>query len=445
MKLRLSHRFFFYLLCLTTVFIFGSYYFPLFLISCLLVLLFSYFVFFDYIRPIKTKEFFKFEINGRKVFLGNTIDFSISLDSQFSSNHFSSFEIVLHENPYFSLNLQTESSFSRGQVADGDCALKGVFVPRKIGFTSVKKFSIVLRSRLGFWERLEEVTIDSGLIQIWPEFQKISPQELKSQSLGIYDFGSRKARLDFSNDEFHSIRPFVFSDSLVNVDAKKSAKFRKLMTRTYESKRSNHFVIVLDKGRSMIGAMGESRKIDYYISAVLHLIERAHENRDEVTLILLGEKAEVLFSRVRRRKRINFWYELQNKIEPENKETNFTNLPKVLDRYVPKRSLLFLLTDISRSSVQEEAAHALKPTLRKHKSLVCGLIEDKCDLGYISEKLSQSSEHDFVDVLYSLWIEEETRKFGFRLSKNGGAIAFASYSKWLNLVEKCYSSLRNSV
>src|SRR4029079_18914357 len=94
-------------------------------------------------------------------------------------------------------------------------------------------------------------------------------------------------------------REYQYPDSIRHIDARKSAKYCQLMTRTYDSLLEHHLILGLDVGRSMYGRMGPSRKLDYYLSACLALAENASQSRDRLSFFAFSQKVHLTVRRSR--------------------------------------------------------------------------------------------------------------------------------------------------
>lgn len=324
----------------------------------------------------------------------------------------------------------------------------------RLGYHVVDGIDVGMYSRLGFWylpTRLKTEPVD---FRVAPETRRI-PERAFSEMISAQRLlfeGSRIRARSRAADQYLTTRKYQYPDSIRHLDHKKGARTGQLMTRVFDSYFSHHLVIALDLGRSMTGQVNGSSKHDYYLSACLLLARNAVRSRDRVSFFAFSDALHALISKSRNLDPFETMLKGASTFTPRELESDFHMINETVARVSGQRSIVIVLTDLSRPSVQESLLEALGPLCQKHLVVALSLIEknrllEEKVLAFHPSQFGTSFEtfsKAYSGYVYDYWADEQFRLFRARLSKIGGAALQVSHENWMSVVDKLYHLLRNS-
>jgi uncharacterized protein (DUF58 family) len=319
-------------------------------------------------------------------------------------------------------------------------------VPTKLGTEAPDSFELYFDSSLGFFQRSFQVPFLNLKYRVMPQTKPVSEekfQQVVRQQKLLYQ-GSRRLLRSQAPELFYSIRDYQYPDPMRFYDPRKSAKFQKPMTRTFESYYEHHVILALDIGRSMSGRLGESSKLDFYLSAALHLAASALKSRDRVSFFAFHQEPEFL---IRGARNFSSFQGLQSgslELQPRMKESNYELILPLAQSCSPTRAILILLADTSRASVQKGLVKSLRSLDSKYLSVIASLEDEKYSLeGSFAE--GNSRELDHVNrVLFQYKLLEERLHFQNQVNQYSSAVVSAHHKEWISVVGRVYETLRNS-
>lgn len=330
----------------------------------------------------------------------------------------------------------------------------------RLGYHRFEHWPAVAVARGGLVQRILDLPLEPVELRVAPERASLSEQAFQEliQSQRILSQGARLQTRTRSQDQFHSLRPYQYPDPLRHIDQKKTARYGSPITRTFDTLRSHHLIIALDTGRAASGSIRGSQKIDYYLSAALALAENALKTRDEVSFFAFSRQSHSLIRRARSLASFQRLFRSEDVFEPRDEESDFGLLARQIPQMAGSRSIVVILTDSSKPSVQDSLLAALAPVCKKHLAVVASLNDRSLDLetrvlGFPLEAASaapllRDSGAEFTtayaDLLYSYWLHEKQLLFRERLTRLGGASLAIDDAQWITTVEKLYELLRNS-
>ncbi len=318
-----------------------------------------------------------------------------------------------------------------------------------LGYEKIEQMEFHVYSRFGFMFRRVTTEVTPTEFRVLPTRRKISESafEQMTRDQRLLTQGSRQRLRGAEADQFYSIREYQYPDSIRHIDPKKSAKYMRPMTRVYDSLRQHHLILALDVGRSMVGKLGNSQKLDYYLSACLALAQGAAQARDRVSFFAFSQKVHYSVRASRHLESFRPLFTGHPQLRAREEESDFSLIYPSVTQMSGQRSLVVILADVTRPSVQEELLKFLIPVARKHLTVIVSLIDED----YALEKQLQLSEQtgwgiqDYNRLLYSYWLDENARLFRSKMAALGGAVAIISEKDWLSTVEKVYFLLRESM
>lgn len=317
-----------------------------------------------------------------------------------------------------------------------------------LGYETWDSLELWVRSVVGLWILAGPKPVSRFAFRVFPQRSENVQQAFEeiARHQPVLRQGSRRLMRGRDTGQFHSIRPYVYPDPVRYIDGKKSARYQQLMTRVYDSLQAHHLVIGLDVGRALVGRLSDSAKHDYYVSASLALAEGGIVNHDQVSLCAFSQKAHhVVHSAVRFDAFLPL-YRGAPELRAREEESNFDTFAFRLNGLAPQRSLVFLLTDFTKPSVQNSLLATLPSISRKHLVMVATVAERRFDLAdSILNFSGELDEKRYGHLLYNYWLDEQTRQFQLRMAKYGVGAVVVHEHDWMDVVKKLYAEMRNSV
>ncbi len=318
-----------------------------------------------------------------------------------------------------------------------------------LGYIEWTSLQLVARSRWRLWFQKLDVKVNPQGIRIHPSFRRISEQDFVEHVANqhILTQGSRRILRGRAADQFHSIRRYQYPDSFRHIDARKSAKYGQLMTRTYDEYRAHHLVLALDLGRSMCGHLKASSKHDYYLSACLMLAQHAISAGDEVSFFAFSNTTTFTVRSTRHLAGFEPLFKGDQRLQAQETESRFDLLYPTISSLTGQRSIVLVLTDLTSPSVQQALLEALAPICRRHLAFAVGLQDNRFFLDHLiwQSDNDHDREYDPARLFYAYWLNDRFRLFRHQIASLGGGVVQGSDETWISLVKQVYSRLRDSL
>lgn len=320
-----------------------------------------------------------------------------------------------------------------------------------LGYMEWTSLQLVVRSRWRLWFQKLDVDIVPQEVRVHPSFRRISEQDFVEHiaNQNILTQGSRRILRGRAADQFHSIRRYQYPDSFRHIDARKSAKYARLMTRIYDEYRAHHLVMALDLGRSMCGRLKASSKHDYYLSACLMLAQHAIAAGDEVSFFAFSNTTTFSVRGTRHLAGFEPLFKGDQRLQAQETESRFDLLYPTVCSLTGQRSIVLVLTDLTSPSVQQALLEALAPICRRHLTFAVGLQDNRFFLDHLvwgsESNRDREPDHDPARLFYAYWLNDRFRLFRQQMARLGGGMVQGSDETWISLVVQVYSQLRDSL
>ena len=145
---------------------------------------------------------------------------------------------------------------------------------------------------------------------------------------------------------FESLRDYVPGDDPADVAWKATARHGRLMTRNFETERSQNMLIVLDCGRLMLPQVDQLSRLDHAINASLLLSYVAMKQGDYIGLVAFSDRIESYVPPVKGRAALARMNEALYRLEARAARARLRPVCKFLALRHRKRSLIVILTDV---------------------------------------------------------------------------------------------------
>jgi uncharacterized protein (DUF58 family) len=243
--------------------------------------------------------------------------------------------------------------------------LRYSFTPRARGDHRAGKLYMRYCSTLGLLERWSSADL-SQTVRIYPATRGAQDQDLFLARTRQLELQLRKQRQRGLGREFETLRDYLEGDDLRDVCWKASARRGGLITKQYQTERSQAVWLLLDAGRLLQGRVGEYTKLDYATSTALAMSQLALASGDRVGLLAYGRETQQLIAPARGRAHLRQIMESLALVQGEAAEADHLRATVTLNRLQPRRSLVLWLTDPAETSMQPEVAEGAAQLMRRH-------------------------------------------------------------------------------
>lgn len=318
----------------------------------------------------------------------------------------------------------------------------------RLGYEELRAVRLLVRSRWKLWSRVLEITTPPAAFRVTPSGKPISMDAFRRllAQQRVFLQGSRALTRGQAADQFRSIRRYEFPDPIRHIDAKKTARLNRPMTRVFDSYHQHHVAIAVDLGRTALGEISGSSRSDFHLSAALALAESGIRQGDRVSFIGFSQKVRRIIPVARGMEAFFPLFRGDPELRPLEEESSYDDLLPCLNRVSGKRSILIILTDIFKPSVQQALLAALPSLCRQHLVAIASVIDRRTSLedrilAFDSPTLTVER---YNELLYSYFLDEEAKLFRARISSFGSGMILASERDWLGVMLRLSELLRSS-
>ena len=164
-----------------------------------------------------------------------------------------------------------------------------------------------------------------------------------------------------------------------------------MITRQYQTERSQPVWIVLDCGRLMrsrhlrLGGTSDTQgesghsKLDYACSTAVALAQLALYSGDRVGLLAYGQSIQQRLLPGRGAAHLRQMIELLAQARAESSEADHLRATAVLNRLQPRRSLILWITDLAETAMRPEVIDGAVQLLRRHVLLFVAMAQPDVD------------------------------------------------------------------
>ncbi len=281
------------------------------------------------------------------------------------------FRCLLRDEP--PLDFDTGALRIECKLPGGGETLTGYSVtPRKRGDYEFGRLEVRLTSGFGLLAR--QLRFDMGQrVKVYPNLASIRSYEMHARKRHLPDIGVHPVRLMSLGMEFESLRAYLPGDEPRRIDWKATARHAELITRQYEVERSQHVIICLDLGRTMLSQLGALTKTDHAVNAAALLAHVAGRYGDWVGLYAFSSGAKLYVPP--RKSQFRRVMEALYGLEAERVESDYHRSFVEAVARMRKRALLVLLTDLVDPDASARLLANIRLLVRRHLVL-CAALSD---------------------------------------------------------------------
>jgi uncharacterized protein (DUF58 family) len=224
-----------------------------------------------------------------------------------------------------------------------------------------------------------------GLIEFWakadlPQTVRVYPTLRQGEDQQIYlargrqiDLQMRQIRQRGLGRDFESLREYREGDDLRDVCWTATARRAQLITRQFQTERSQPVWIVLDAGRLLrarvqprqAGRVAHS-KLDHACSTAVALAQLALYSGDRAGLLVYGQNIQQRILPGRGSAHLRQIVEALSQAQAEAGEADHLRATALLNRLQPRRALILWVTDLAETSMRPEVVDGALQLLHRH-------------------------------------------------------------------------------
>ena len=287
-------------------------------------------------------------------------------------------------------------------------SLKYYVEPQERGDFQTGWLYLRYRSGLGLVERWARAPLTQS-VRVYPALRTGEEQQIFLARSRQIDLQLRQTRLRGLGRDFESLREYREGDDLRDICWTATARRGGLITRQYQTERSQAVWIVLDCGRlmrsrvalPMEGAGGfnprakpdrskralapESTapqphsKLDYACTTAVALAQLALFSGDRVGLLAYGQSTQQRVLPGRGAAHLRQLIESLAQVRAESGEADHLRATAMLNRLQPRRSLILWVTDLAETAMRPEVIDGAVQLLRRHVLLFVAMAQPEVE------------------------------------------------------------------
>ena len=257
-------------------------------------------------------------------------------------------------------------------AAGGSASAEYSIEPRPRGDARFGDVWLRYRSPLCLAERWARAPLTQS-VRVYPNLEE-------AQRMRIYLIRSRQIELEKrlkrqrgQGREFESLREYRAGDELRDISWSVTARRGKLITKVYQTERSQTVWVVLDAGRLLRARVDGLTKLDYTVNAALSLAQVAFYSGDRVGLIAYGRKPQQRVGPGRGVPHLRVLLESLAQVRAEPFEADHLLAAELLLSLQSRRGLIIWLTDLAETAATPEVIECAATMATRHL-VVLGII-----------------------------------------------------------------------
>jgi uncharacterized protein (DUF58 family) len=267
--------------------------------------------------------------------------------------------------------------------------------PQERGDCTTGQLYVRYRSPLGLAEKWAKAPL-AQTVRVYPMLRTSEQQQIFLARSRQIDLQLRQTRQRGLGRDFESLREYREGDDLRDICWTASARRGSLITRQYQTERSQPVWIVLDCGRLMRsrvvappqanaamplapGSLRAHSKLDHACSTAVALAQLALFSGDRVGLLAYGQTVQQRLLPGRGAAHLRQMIELLAQLRAESSEADHLRATALMGRLQPRRSLILWITDIAETAMRPEVIDGAMQMLRRHVLLFVAMAQPEVD------------------------------------------------------------------
>ena len=228
-------------------------------------------------------------------------------------------------------------------------------------------------------------------VRVYPALRQGEDQEIFLARGRQIELQLRQVRERGLGRDFESLRDYREGDDLRDICWTATARRGSLITRQYQTERSQPVWIVLDCGRLMrarvavspqsreSGSAPSSSKLDHACTTAVALAQLALYSGDRVGLLAYGQNIQQRLLPGRGASHLRQVIELLAQVHTETCEADHLRATATLNRLQPRRALILWVTDLAETAMRPEVIDGALQLLRRHVLLFVAMAQPEVE------------------------------------------------------------------
>ena len=256
--------------------------------------------------------------------------------------------------------------------------------PRERGDMRAGAVFVRYRSGLGLVERWAMAPLEQT-VRVYPALRQGEDQQIFLARGRQVDLQLRQVRQRGLGRDFESLREYLEGDDLRDVCWTATARRGELITRRYQTERSQAVWIVLDAGRLLQAKSGDGAeggrhsKLDHACSTAVALAQLALYSGDRVGLLIYGQTIQQRVLPGRGTAHLRQVVEALAVARAEPSEADHLRATATLNRYQPRRALILWITDLAETAMRPEVIDGAMQLLHRHVLLFVAMAQPEVE------------------------------------------------------------------
>ena len=253
------------------------------------------------------------------------------------------------------------------------------------------------RSPLGLAERWARARL-TQTVRVYPALRTGEEQQIFLARSRQIEVQLRRAQQRGLGRDFESLRDYREGDDLRDICWTATARRGSLVTRQYQTERSQPVWIVLDCGRLMRARVALAQapknsgpapsssgwaqnpsKLDHACTTAVALAQLALYSGDRVGLLAYGQNIQQRLLPGRGAAHLRQLIELLAQVRTESSEADHLRATATLNRLQPRRSLILWVTDLAETAMRPEVIDGALQLLRRHVLLFVAMAQPEVE------------------------------------------------------------------
>jgi uncharacterized protein (DUF58 family) len=272
--------------------------------------------------------------------------------------------------------------------AGGECEADYQILPGERGTAAVGDAYIRYRSIMGVAERWARAAIPQTIV-VYPNLDQVRRESMRFVQGQQVDVERRVRHIHRRGRSFVSLRDFREGDEFRDICWTASARRGELVTREYETERSQSIWIVIDAGRLMRARIAQLTKLDHAVNAALTLSRVALATGDRVGLLTYGTRIGYRLPASRGSAHLRQIIDRLALVHAEESEADHVQAASRLLADQKRRSLVVWITDLPDTTMTPEVVEAASQVMSRH--LVIFVVIGHPELYQVAERLPETA------------------------------------------------------
>ena len=245
------------------------------------------------------------------------------------------------------------------------------------------------RSGLGLAERWARAPL-TQTVRVYPALRTGEEQQIFLARSRQIELQLRRAQQRGLGRDFESLRDYREGDDLRDICWTATARRGSIVTRQYQTERSQPVWIVLDCGRLMRARVAlaqspkdpgraPSTKLDHACTTAVALAQLALYSGDRVGLLAYGQNIQQRLLPGRGAAHMRQLIELLAQVRTESGEADHLRATATFNRLQPRRSLILWVTDLAETAMRPEVIDGALQLLRRHVLLFVAMAQPEVE------------------------------------------------------------------